>query len=113
VDGTMTATRSRRGEEGAALIEFALTLPLLLLIIGGICDFGLLLQRYAVLSNAAREGARMGSLPGYTESDVTARVSVEYTFLGPIAAAFDLGTFNTKTLTAKSVMRTEVAAGGG
>jgi DNA-binding NtrC family response regulator len=34
-------------------------LPLLLVVFGGIIDFGLLLQRHQVLSNAAREGARL------------------------------------------------------
>jgi hypothetical protein len=52
-------------ERGAALVEFALALPLLLVVIGGIVDFGFLFQRYEVLTNAAREGARLASLPGY------------------------------------------------
>jgi Flp pilus assembly protein TadG len=57
--------RSRCGERGAALVEFALVAPLLLVVIAGIVDFGFLFQRYEVLTNAAREGARLGSLPGY------------------------------------------------
>ena len=39
-------------------------LPLFLLVISGIVDFGLLFQRYHV-NNAAREGARIAVLPGY------------------------------------------------
>jgi Flp pilus assembly protein TadG len=66
--------RARRGERGAELVEFALALPLLLVVFGGIVDFGLLLQRHQVLSNAAREGARLAVLPGYGTSDVEARV---------------------------------------
>lgn len=46
-------------------MEFALALPLLLVVIAGIVDFGFLFQRYEVLTNAAREGARLASLPGY------------------------------------------------
>jgi hypothetical protein len=46
-------------------VEFALALPLLLVVIAGIVDFGFLFQRYEVLTNAAREGARIASLPGY------------------------------------------------
>ena len=57
--------RSRSGERGAALVEFALVAPLLLVVIAGIVDFGFLFQRYEVVTNAAREGARLGSLPGY------------------------------------------------
>jgi Flp pilus assembly protein TadG len=63
-----------RDERGAELIEFALVLPLLMLVMCGIFDFGFLFQRWEVLTNAAREGARIAALPGYTETDVNARV---------------------------------------
>ena len=53
------------GEKGAALVEFALTVPLLLVVIAGIVDFGFVFQRYEVITNAAREGARLASLPEY------------------------------------------------
>ena len=43
-----------------------MVLPLLLLLFAGIVDFGLMFQRYEVLTNAAREGARLASLPSYT-----------------------------------------------
>ncbi len=52
----------------------AIVLPILLLIFAGIIDFGFMFQRYEVLTNAAREGARMGTLPGYSPTDVQARV---------------------------------------
>ncbi len=64
-----------RSETGAELVEFALVLPILLLVFGGIVDFGLLLQRQQVVTNAAREGARLAVLPGYTTSDVQSRVT--------------------------------------
>ena len=63
-----------RSQTGAELVEFALVLPILLLVFGGIVDFGLLLQRQQVITNAAREGARLAVLPGYTDADVQARV---------------------------------------
>ena len=65
------ALRSRFSERGAALVEFALVAPLLLVVIAGIVDFGFLFQRYEVLTNAAREGARLGSLPGYVTCGAT------------------------------------------
>ena len=37
-------------------------------------DFGFLFLRYEVVINAAREGARVGVLPGYQTADVQARV---------------------------------------
>ena len=40
----------------------------------GIVDFGFLFQRYVVLTNAAVEGARVATMPGYTAADAQARV---------------------------------------
>ena len=72
---TRVAQRRRSDEQGAELIEFALILPLILILLMGIFDFGLAFQRYEVLTNAAREGARMGSLASnYTTPDIQARV---------------------------------------
>ncbi len=66
--------KSFASEEGAQLVEFALTFPMLLLLMLGIIDFGLAFQRYQVLTNAAREGARVAVLPGYAQADVRTRV---------------------------------------
>ena len=62
-------------ERGAELIEFAIVTPLLLLLVFGIANFGLMFQRYEVLTNAAREGARVAALPSYGETDVKNRVT--------------------------------------
>ena len=62
-------------ESGAELIEFALVFPTLLVVMLGIIDFGFLFQRYEVVTNAAREGARVAILPGYANADVEARVN--------------------------------------
>ena len=70
-----------RSERGAELVEFALVLPLLLVLIGGIVDFGFLFQRYEVVTNAAREGARLASLAGYTDAAARTRVR-EYIRVG-------------------------------
>ena len=67
----LTFARDRRG---AALIEMALTLPLMLLVSAGIFEFGRAYQTWQVLTNAAREGARIAVLPGTTDANVTARV---------------------------------------
>lgn len=50
----------KRNEKGQSLVEFALVLPLLLFLIMGIIQFGLVLSGYVTVSNAAREGARVG-----------------------------------------------------
>ena len=67
--------RRFRADDGGNLIEFALVLPLLLLVMLGIIEFGFIFQRHEIVTNAAREGARMAVLPGYTEDDVKARVA--------------------------------------
>ncbi|HOD35428.1 MAG TPA: pilus assembly protein [Syntrophales bacterium] len=52
--------RGSRNARGAAAIEFAIVLPLLLLIIFGTIEFGFLLYNKQVITNASREGARAG-----------------------------------------------------
>jgi Flp pilus assembly protein TadG len=52
-------------DSGAELVEFALVLPVLLILIVGVADFALLFHSYQVSTNAAREGARLAILPGY------------------------------------------------
>jgi Flp pilus assembly protein TadG len=82
----VTPRKSLRDERGAQLIEAALVLPLLLLVLLGILDFGLLFQRYEAVTNAAREGARVAILPGYTDADVENRVQQYLTDAGLTAA---------------------------
>jgi len=52
----------------------ALTLPLMLLVAIGIVEFGRAYQTWQVLTNAAREGARIAVLPGMDDATVTSRV---------------------------------------
>jgi Flp pilus assembly protein TadG len=83
------AIRTRaRGERGAALIETAMTLPLLLLVSAGIFEFGRAYQTWQVLTNAAREGARMAVLSQTATGDVTDRVR-SYLEAGQLSRADD------------------------
>jgi Flp pilus assembly protein TadG len=61
----LTRTRLWRSESGAQIVEFALVVPFLLMLIAGIVDVARLFQSFEVATNAAREGARLASLPGY------------------------------------------------
>lgn len=63
-----------RGERGSALVEAAITVPIILLIAVGIFEFGRAYQTWQILTNAAREGARVAVLPGSTNAGVTSRV---------------------------------------
>ena len=55
---------------GQAVLEFALILPIFLLLILAATDFGRAYLRLHLMASAAREGARVGSLPTGTESRV-------------------------------------------
>lgn len=66
--------RSFGSERGAELIEMAIVTPLLLFLMVGIVEAGFMFQRFVVLTNAAAEGARVGTLPGYGLDDAEARV---------------------------------------
>jgi len=73
---TSSDLRHRGNRDGNALVEFALVLPLLLLVFAGIVDFGFLFQRYEVLTNAVREGARIAVLPSsYSDTVIQQRVT--------------------------------------
>jgi Flp pilus assembly protein TadG len=63
-----------RNQRGAALIETAITIPLVLLVSVSIFEFGRAYQTWQVLTNAAREGARIAVLEQYTDADVTSTV---------------------------------------
>jgi hypothetical protein len=49
-------------KDGVAAVEFAIILPILLLIVFGIINFGVLMFDQAVITNAAREGARWAAI---------------------------------------------------
>ncbi len=51
-------SKKGKGEDGQAMVEFALILPIFLLILCGILDFGWLFYNQLSLNNACREGAR-------------------------------------------------------
>ena len=75
-------SRRLRDARGAELVEFAMVLPLLLVLVGGVVEFGLMFQAFEVVTNAAREGARVRVLPGYTNGDAIARANAYLTASG-------------------------------
>jgi Flp pilus assembly pilin Flp len=63
--------RMRRDERGAAMVELAIVLPILMLIVMGIVEFGRAWNVYQVITDAAREGARRAVVrDGDTDSKV-------------------------------------------
>lgn len=71
---------SRRGERrrGTALVEMALVLPVFITVILGIIEFGRALMVGQLVTNSAREGARLAIVDGSTNSQV---ISAVQTFL--------------------------------
>src|SRR3954447_11459066 len=57
--------RKRRREEGAALVEFALILPVLVLLLFGLIDFGFIYNDYLQVRQGVRDGARQGAVANF------------------------------------------------
>lgn len=63
LDGNKQVTRSQKfGRGGQELVEFAIALPLLLLIFFGVIDLGRIFHSAITITNSARVGARYGAL---------------------------------------------------
>jgi Flp pilus assembly protein TadG len=97
--------RTRAGSErGAELIEFALVTPIFALLIAAMFDFGFMFRNWELMTNAAREGARVGVLPSYacdgSTTDVKARVEAYMAASGVAATSFTVGTSNAAVTTA-------------
>lgn len=70
---TPMALHLKKAERGAALLETALVLPLVLLVSVGIFEFGRAFQTWQVVTNAAREAARVAVLPNGNQTIATQR----------------------------------------
>lgn len=99
------AGRRLRHERGTAIIETALTLPLLLFIGVGIIEFGRAYQTSQVLTNAAREGARVAVLPNQAAGAVDARVR-QYLSIGGLASDASVGVTVTPVAVATGAVAT-------
>jgi Flp pilus assembly protein TadG len=85
--------RRRRGwaafgsDRGSELVEMAIVTPIFVLLIMGIIDFGFLFQRYEVVVNAAREGARLAVVGTLDNDNVEIRVQNYLTSSGLTGSA--------------------------
>lgn len=71
----VSSTGQDKKRKGQAVVEFALVLPVFILLLLGAVEFGRAYLDLHLLTNAAREGARVGSLPGSNELDVQSSVN--------------------------------------
>jgi Flp pilus assembly protein TadG len=85
-------------EKGTSAVEFALILPLLLLMLFAIIEFGFILYDKAVITNASREGARKGILMRDPRVPVSTIVSTVNAY-----CASNLISFGTTTTPATTV----------
>lgn len=71
----------KKNEKGQTIVEFAIILPILLIVVMGIIQFGLIFLGFATISNAAREGARVGIVqPTYDDAKSAAIIKVNEAF---------------------------------
>ena len=70
----MTGRKALKNNKGQSLVETALVLPIILIILMGIIDFGMMFNNYIVIGNAAREGAR-GAATGASDNEVGGMVA--------------------------------------
>jgi Flp pilus assembly protein TadG len=68
-------------DRGAVAVEFALLLPVLLLLVFGLVDFGRALNAQITLTQAAREGVRLAALG---QPNVISRTQAAATGLSPV-----------------------------
>jgi len=106
---------ARRGadERGQALVEFALVLPVLLIVIIGILQFGVVYNHYIQLTNAADAGARLFSIErGQSNpcTDVVSQVDAAAATLKSSNVVVTLSAVNSPTATSPSTYSS--AAGG-
>lgn len=61
--------RFRKTERGQAMVEMALVVPILILIVFGITEFGRIFNAELIVTNASREGARFAAVSGKSVTD--------------------------------------------
>jgi Flp pilus assembly protein TadG len=73
---------SRRRRSGQALVEFSIVLPLFLIMLFGIIDFGRVVWANSSLANAAREGARYAIVHAGGSRQSTKDAAAKFAFAG-------------------------------
>jgi len=103
----MRYSRKILEQEGAAATEFAIVLPLLLVLVFGIIEFSILLYDKAMITNASREGARAGIVYSYPDRISDSKITeVINTY-----CSSHLITFGSGTLPVLEITRSGTSAG--
>lgn len=67
--------KPNRRERGAAMTEFVVVIPILVVLLFSIVQFGLVLNRVQTYNAAAREGARVASLPNTDQAKISSTIN--------------------------------------
>ena len=111
------------GERGQTMVEFALALPILVLLILGAVDFSRLLLTYLAVSNGARDGARQGIVRpncidsfGTTANSIQAKIknntdgALPWTRVTPVVTYFNAASTLVNTPVQLGYVRVQVTA---
>ncbi|HEX9290756.1 MAG TPA: TadE family protein [Anaeromyxobacteraceae bacterium] len=98
----------RGRERGAAVVEFALVLPLLLMLVLGAIDWGWYFYLREVVTNAAREGARAGSVSALGSSAAAAAETAATTYLTNLGLGAGTATATTPVVSGTNTVRVVV-----
>lgn len=74
-------SRHRRGSQGQGLVEFALVIPIIVLLVAACVEIGRAVYAYNTIANAARQGARVAivnQLPDVTDCDESRPIEDPY-----------------------------------
>jgi Flp pilus assembly protein TadG len=97
----MIIKRLRKNDEGAAVVEMAFALPILLTLVYGIFQLGVIFAANAGMQHALGEGARMATLyPSPTDTAIKDKMNAKLfgTKIGKFTVADPTGTANYKDL---------------
>jgi Flp pilus assembly protein TadG len=78
-----------KSEDGQDIVEYVLVLPLLLMLVFGIVDFGIAVFDYNTVANAAREGARAAISPPSDACDLSCQDAKALTAAQQLTAGLD------------------------
>lgn len=80
--------RFQKNQNGTAMVEMGLVLPIFVIVLLGIAEFGWLINAYVTVQHATREGARLG-ITGAADADIVERIREAAGALNP--SLLDIG----------------------
>lgn len=76
----MIVEKLLKNKKGQAMVEMAIVIPILLMILMGIFEFGRIFNTYLILTNASREGARSAAV-GHSDTEIIQKINNAVVYL--------------------------------